>query len=176
MRFVRQAIQLPFIQFVCQTIVSREGYMKVLIRILKPRIIATIQQRTALRSQLILTHFVQQVNERLVLLPEHMIQLHIDRLQLLHHLRLEEIRPFVILPHRLFVIAARHHRRQLKQVADHHQLHASKRLIFAVFVASQHGIYRVQHIRANHTDLINHQHLQVVKHVAFALRKSLFCK
>ena len=155
---------------------GRQGNMEILIRVLKPRVIPPIKQRTTLRSQLILTHFIQQLHERLILLAEHMIQFHINRLQLLHHLRLKEIRSFVVFPHRLFIIAARHHRRQLKQVADHHQLHTAERLIFAVFVSPQDGVNRVQHVRANHTYLVDHQHLQVINQVPFTLRKSLFCK
>ena len=117
--------------------------MEVLVRIPKPRIVPCAEQRTTLRSQLILTHFVQQLHERPVLLAEHMIQLHVNRLQLLHHLRLKEIRSVVVFPHRFFIIAPRHHRRQLKQVADHHHLHAAERLIFAVFVPPQHLIDRI---------------------------------
>ena len=143
MRLVGQFGQLAFVQFVRQAVMGRQGNMEILIRVLKPRIIPPIKQRTTLRSQLILTHFVQQLHEGPVLLPEHMIQLHIDWLQLLHHFRLKEIRSFVVFPHRLFIIAARHHRRQLKQVADHHQLHTAERLIFAVFVPPQHLIYRI---------------------------------
>ena len=50
MRFVRQSIQLPFIQFVCQSIVGRQCNMEVLIRVLKPRIVPRIQQCSTLRS------------------------------------------------------------------------------------------------------------------------------
>ena len=176
MRLVRQFGQLAFVQFVRQTVMGRQGNMEILVRIPKPRIIPPVKQRTTLRSQLILTHFIQQLHERLILLAEHMIQLHINRLQLLHHLRLKEIRSVVILPHRLFIIAPRHYRRQLKQVADHHQLHTAERLIFAVFVSPQDGVYRIQYIRPNHTDLVDDQHLQMVNQIPFALRKSLFCK
>ena len=41
----------------------------------------------------------------------------------------------IVLLHRLLIITFGHDRRQLKQVSNHHQLHPSKRLVFAVFIA-----------------------------------------
>ena len=89
---------------------SRERYMEVLFRVLEAGIIPRTQQRPTLCCELILTHFIQQIDKHLILLPEYVIQLHIDRLQLLHHLCMEEVRPIVILRHRLLVIALRHYR------------------------------------------------------------------
>ena len=150
--------------------------MKIIVRIPELRQIARAQPSTALLRQFVLPHLVQQVHKRLVLLTKHMIQFHIRRLDLLHDLGIEEVRAVVILAHRLFVIPPGHYRRQLIQITYHHHLHAAKRYIPPILVAPEYCIDRIQHIGSHHTYLIDHQRLQVIKHVSLALRQPLLGK
>ena len=112
-------------------------------------------------------YVVEDGDEGIVLLAEHMRQLDSDVANLLQRLRAKEIRcVVVVVEKRLFLRF--HHRGELLQVANHEQLHTAKGLR-AVAVTAQHEIDGVEQVGANHRYLVDDEHVEGAYDAPFLL-------
>ena len=61
------------------------------------------------------------------------------------------------------LIARRHHRRKLKEIADQDDLHAAERQ-FRFAIDAQKGVHAIEHVRAHHRDLVDDQQVERFDH------------
>ena len=100
-------------------------------------------------------HLVQQRDELRGGLTVNMFQFDRNVVGLAERTAAEEIGCIVELGQHVPILLL-YDRRQLVQVADHQQLHTAKRPAVVAEVA-QHLVDGVEHIRADHTDLVDHK-------------------
>ena len=76
----------------------------------------------------------------------------------------KEVGSSVIIGQQTFVFG-RHHGRQLLQVANHEQLHATKRPVM-VAIAAQHRVDSVKQVATYHTDFVDNQQIERADNLA----------
>ena len=130
----------------------------------------TVQLAPRLLEQRPFPHRVQQVHELVIaLLAEHGRQLHHREGVLVEGAGGEEERRAVALldPRRL---AVGHHRRQLVQVADEHELHPAEGGAGPRAVLLERGGERIEEVRPHHRRLVDDQRVQLLQRLREASR------
>ena len=125
----------------------------------------TVQRFQHLRIAMVFTNTVQQIQKDSVILPVYGLKLDSAIFRLLQSQAGEEIRSIVILLQHLPLLLL-HYGSQLLQIADHQQLHATKRLL-VIAVTAKHLIHRIQQVGTYHADLIDHQQVHAAYYIDF---------
>ncbi len=107
---------------------------------------------------MVVSNLVEQVNERPVRLPEDMLQFDSHHISCLEGETAEEVRRFVVRSQK-FPVFRLDDRRQLVQVADHQQLHATESA-GVVTVAAKHVVNGIEQVCPHHADLIDDDQVQ----------------
>ena len=141
--------------------------MKIVFGLYVIGLIARVEQVARSRRELIIAHLIEDIDKLLIVLAEDMVELDIHGRYLLKHTRLEEIWPLIILPEDIPLLLPSYWR-ELKKVANKKHLHSAKRRI-AVAVMTENGINGIEQIGSHHGNLVNHEQLQIAKHLNFLL-------
>ena len=112
-------------------------------------------------------HVVEYVYELRVLLAVDLRQLDGDIVYLPQRLAAEEVRRVVVLA-QYALLLCRHHWRELLQVADHEQLHASEGLR-GVAETAKHGVDGIEEVGAHHAYLVDDKQVERCYDAAFGL-------
>ena len=95
--FTRQCIHFTLVDSIYFAIMRREHNVILLLFIsFEFRQIACIEHLQRLRREGIIAHLIEYLHEIYIALAEDMVQFDIYRIQLLKYMRLEEIRPSII--------------------------------------------------------------------------------
>ena len=125
----------------------------------------TIQLLQRLCRGMTIPHFIQNLDERLVLLTIDVTELNGDIVYLLQRFRPEEIGRVVVLLQQLLLIGS-DDRRQLLQVAYHQQLHTAKRQR-VVAEAAQHIVDGIEQVGSHHRYLVDNQQVDGGNNLSF---------
>ena len=117
---------------------------------------------------------VEQLDEGVVLLAVHLVELDGDVCCLCESLGAEEIGGVIVRIEQCFILRS-HHGSKLLQVADHEQLNTAKGQV-TVAETSQHCVYGIEQVTAHHGDLVDDEQVEgcddaalVTAEVEFAL-------
>ena len=119
---------------------------------------------------LVVSNLVEQVNEPAVRLPEDMLQFDSHHIGSLEGETAEEVRRFVVRSQK-FPVFRLDHRRQLVQIADHEQLHATES-VRVVTVAAKHVVNGIEQVCPDHADLIDDEQVKRAQQLDFVAGKT----
>ncbi len=147
-----------------------EGDVSLAFGRLKAGLVAAVELVEDFGGELVVAHFIEQRDECAVALAVDVFEFDGHRFGEGEGAAAEEVGRFVVGAHH-FPLVFFDDGRELVQVADHEQLHASEGQA-AVFVAAQYVVHGVQEVGAHHADFVNDEQIKTLDEANFFAGKA----